>query len=70
MALKEANESGRLSIDRAAETPGGNGKHPDLEGRRVVSFKDDTKTEDDQEGKQKIPAEGLAVPEKFTVSGH
>jgi hypothetical protein len=64
-----ANESGRRSIDRLAEAPWGIGKQAHLELGLIVSFKDDTKSEDDQKREKEIPAECRAVSEKFTVSG-
>ena len=36
----------------------------------MLSGKDKTEADDDEEGKGKVPAEGCPVPEKFIISGH
>jgi hypothetical protein len=40
-----------------------------LELRLIVSFEDDTKSEDDQKRKKEVPTECRTVSEKFTISG-
>jgi hypothetical protein len=67
--LEPGKGIGKVADGLADGPPGGHREHPDLERGGVVPFEDDGKTEDDQEGKKKIPSEGFTVPEKFAVSG-
>ena len=62
----KGRRQGRLT---EVDGSGGDGEDPDLELLEFPAAEDEAETDDDQEGKGEIPAEGGAVPEEFGVSG-